>query len=707
MLNQLKNELVYVTVNSIGLAQGSLKLQTLLVELQKIKNPVYAKISNWVNEIVTGTSKDILGLIGLVDAVILATSTVTKEEIIKPVPVVEYEGISYAEKINYRQLQTIAHNLKTYSYSGNIDIFDDFRGYTDYRLFNKLLKRMQIPVGNHYIREYITRYEQFIEIINKLDFMPLMKQHYLSKIEQNSLKDKDIYLAFKILQDDELVFNAVSHLLKSNENIRLTVLGINNKEQYKDFIIDNLSNCCYSNIKLKYLDQSMLEYIIEYKYNEPATKDLFLIHIFTYITDETFRRICLKNINLDYGKEYLFDLVKNRKLVYSIVNAFIDKSLSIKSDYIEELYDQLSKSNLKKQGRLLLYSQDRENLLINLAEKVGMDDQDIIGLTLLGVNKPNEKWYNNVVSLLKTNNVVVNNINRINEDYKTTTKNVIPYKAYAIDIITEYMMIYKDNIDENFMNQVYEYAGEFEIVLDFVKDLWVLPTTELFEKYYDILDTPYNHCDKFNTNIPDVNMSKQLVARFIFVLRRIAYDPVKDVHFTMPYIYQVANTCLNHNDMGRIDLEHKLDMRWHFKMLMYFDTTNLGQKYFEICNVRHIKCLNYTLPDWYDGEQYYYLNEVWKMMSLDVPSLEDINESDKISELIQRNKKTIWLHFLNNLNLNTCTCCSTCRNKPKLDFSELSKLRFAKYTTSCKYCTNYNQKNLELFKKLSTELKIK
>ncbi|MFI3231179.1 MAG: hypothetical protein R3Y29_06505, partial [bacterium] len=144
----------------------------------------------------------------------------------------------------------------------------------------------------------------------------------------------------------------------------------------------------------------------------------------------------------------------------------------------------------------------------DLKMKIVYDDKNYIATCnyrysylYICINKPTTRWYDTMLELIKLEYELEDKKLFFNEDDNSSKDTC---KFLLIDIVVEYLLVNlinnKDNVNQEFLDKVYDIIGEDRVIIDFVIDLLEKPSEYVFETY-----SPYVEANKLVNKDKKIN----------------------------------------------------------------------------------------------------------------------------------------------------------------------------------------------------------
>ena len=489
LLYLLQERLRISAVASVTLLKQDFKLGKAIEQFAAIASasPVLAKIYKSAKDLQEQDSdhkgQELLDLLALINAVILTQTGTTTGNELEIPQVLP----STYKNISNKTLQVFHESI--YSTGGGRlsvleEILSDPTIYGDYRILHGMIAGLE------------DGYSGIVELIEKK--LVLVGEELIPSLKKDIRLDKDRVIATKI--------DIILKIAKEEDDIF-----------YKDLYLEYPKSTIVRGACLNAISTTV-ENISYFK------------ELFATMRVESLRTICLHKIieisdksGENYVNEYTKDILKGSKsMTYS---AMVYSTDPIISEYIiDEIEKQIELFPKKKFALLQTEKQKRE---------YRQNDYIKARLLFLSANKPCARWYEFMLSLLR-------------EDKTLFTSNLYNNES-ILDIVLEYVLIYKDGVNKEFMEEVVNILGKDSVIIDFIYDLWNKPAEELFTIYEPYFSEKY----------------KTIKRGLLFVIKNLEYNREKNEHSTMPVYYNCWAVNTDIKEDLRKCLKESLDPRWY------------------------------------------------------------------------------------------------------------------------------------------------
>ncbi|OON96746.1 MAG: hypothetical protein ATN36_04890 [Epulopiscium sp. Nele67-Bin005] len=609
MINKLKNQLVLCVVHGKITIEDNSNLKICARQLQIIGQEVHIINSIFIklNELIEGKSTNILGLLTLVKAVNLTQIPLKPIEKLMAIKSFKYQMEYYhISRLNIHQIYP--SNI-VFNYENCIDI----KQRNDFRVVNSAYKTYKVLVTKDIIlNEDREHYNWVIEKLAKI--LKYIKPKIINEIKSVLNNYNQIYneKSIKLVVYFTIISQLLSlqeaekmwvHYMKLQINkdvnyfvIRQFIYCIKDVEKYKSeyyyylSIINTVPAFIYANICQATFKNKVeqLKLMVAY-WNSPNRMDsTYLknipINIFLEFPQD------IEVLNYLYQQQgAFFEKLTEQLINNTAVKALKTNNLRLIDDLLLHLLEYKNKSIFTITKFLYISSDDKIKRYFELALEENPHNRILLAFC---ANKTCDKWFKGVIKLL--------------ENY--VTENIPRYIKAMIDLISEYIILEVNNLNEEFLARVYELCPSYKVVFELLFDLPIKSAEEIFNNYAMYFDKQFT----------DENVKQSL----FYIFRRI--ELFENNHYMMPAVYKsfinkydieiVSSQQLTFENKGENylpftedttivqeynkkiflgeQLKEKLDRRWVDVLIYYIKSIKLPYKYTEMTEVLFIGQLN-------------------------------------------------------------------------------------------------------------------
>lgn len=536
LLYNLKECLEFSALGGVNLINQDFRLKKALGEFKEISvhSKVLTKIYDGIEEIInkdcTEKAVKLLNVLALINAVIVTQLETTSNNKLETPQVFEREYLRIPSKS-----MTAFNNAIYEKGSGKLKVLEDFledgSKLNDFRVFNGVMNGLK----NQGTKSFLVN--KLIESGDK------EIATYLGQVNRNK-NSKDIISEAQLLYmcnkmndgcEDEHIKNIYREL---------------NKETGK------------KKSKINYAE--LVSIITNNKENFEFFKDI-------YKNNDVKEVSIVKLIQMSekYGKNYINDITEE----------IIEYEFNKNNGDNEE--DDKATINIIEDGRAIIYSTDSriadiflDKFEAEMNKKIGTSKKELektnsirFMLLYLCINKPNDRWFKTMLEYIKKGTFFSENKEGLNAIQYSNPA----CKFLLTGIVIEYVLVNNGNINNEFLEEVYNLIGKHKIWIQFVIDLQEKSSDYVFETYspyftksdryvaLGLLETIY---DRVHYDVKNNKYALRSIY-YSYILVKNSYTK----HYNRSELYQKMMEDEYNFKRESLEFFDKLDPRWYELLL--------------------------------------------------------------------------------------------------------------------------------------------